>query len=119
VLLDSLALFHGVSVDTEHLIFILVSIYLYWGLNVKNVRELTTEEVREAWRNTLVPTGKSTYEFVDPDDADTEFNLWLVTERKRVAELAIKKERKRIIKILEDWIGKDHATKLINGENSG
>jgi hypothetical protein len=96
-------------VDTEHLIFILVSIYLYWGLNVRNVRELTTEEIRA---NYLPPR-------IEPDDADTEFNLWLVTERKRVAELAIKKERKRIIKILEDWIGKDHATKLINGENSG
>lgn len=63
---------------------------------MKNVRELTTEEVREAWRNTLVPKGENTYEFVDPDVADTEFNLWLVTERHRVANLAIEKERKRI-----------------------
>jgi hypothetical protein len=72
---------------------------------MRNVRELTTEEVREAWRNTLVPTGENTYEFVDSDVADTEFNLWLVTERNRVAELAMEKERKRIIKLIEEING--------------
>ena len=87
--------------DTEHLIFILANIYSYWGLNVKNIKELTTEEVREAWRNTLIPKGENTYEFVDPDKADTEFNLWLVTERNRVAQLAIEKERKRIMAVLK------------------
>jgi hypothetical protein len=71
---------------------------------VRNVKELTTEEVREAWRNTLVPTGENTYEFVDPDVADTEFNLWLVTERHRVANLAIEKERKRIIANIMDRV---------------
>ena len=86
---------------TEPLTYTLENIYLYWGLNVRNVRELTTEEVREAWRNTLIPTGENTYEFVDPDVADTEFNLWLVNERHRVAQLAIEKERKRILSVLE------------------
>ena len=98
---------------------------MYWGLNVRNVREVTTEEVREAYRGLLIPTGQHTFTVIDEDVADTEFNLWLVTERHRVANLAIEKERKRIIKILEDntlnddWVGKDQIISLINGENNG
>ena len=109
---------------TVPLTYTLVNIYLYWGLNVRNVKEITTEEVREAWRNTLIATGEHTFEFVDPDVADTEFNLWLVNERHRVAQLAIEKERKRIIAILEsirvndDWVGKDYAIDLINGDSN-
>ena len=72
---------------------------------MRDIRKITTEEVREAWRNTLVATGESTYEFVDPDEADTEFDLWLVTERHRVADLAKEKERKRAIKIIMAKIG--------------
>lgn len=63
-----------------------------WKRTVSNYI-LTTEEVRDAF---------STME----DDEATKDNLknfdfWLVTERKRVAEMAIKKERARILAILE------------------
>ena len=68
---------------------------------MRNVREVTTEEVREAYRGVLIPTGKSTFTVIDEDVADTEFNLWLVTERNRVAQLAIEKERKRILSVLK------------------
>jgi hypothetical protein len=62
---------------------------------MRNVRELTTEEIRA---NYLPPR-------TEPDDADTEFNLWLVKERNRVAQLAMEKERKRIIKLIEESNG--------------
>ena len=77
------------------------NIYLYWGLIVKDVRNITTNEVREAYMGILIQTGENTYELIDEDTAGTEFDLWLVTERNRVAQMAIKKERARILAILE------------------
>lgn len=72
---------------------------------MRDVRKITTDEVREAYRGVLIPTGKSTFTVIDEDVADTEFNLWLVTERNRVAELAKEKERKRIINLIKANIG--------------
>lgn len=72
---------------------------------MQNVKKITTDEVREAYRGLLVQTGERTYEVIDEDTADTEFNLWLVTERHRVADLAKEKERKRAIKIIMAGIG--------------
>ena len=72
---------------------------------MRDVRNITTEEVRDAYRGLLVQTGEHSYEVIDEDTADTEFNLWLVTERHRVADLAKEKERKRIIKLITDNIG--------------
>ena len=72
---------------------------------MRDVRKITTDEVREAYRGLLVQTGERTYEVIDEDTADTEFNLWLVTERHRVADLAKQKERKRAIKIIMANIG--------------
>ncbi len=55
---------------------------------MKKIPVLTTDQVREAFAN------------VDDDDATEEnrhnFDVWLVNERHRVADLAIAKERKRI-----------------------
>lgn len=68
---------------------------------MKDVRKITTDEVREAYHGLLIQTGERTYELIDEETAGTEFDLWLVTERKRVAEMAIKKERARILAILE------------------
>lgn len=109
------------------------NIYLYWGLIVKDVRKITTDEVREAYMGILIQTGENTYELIDEDTAGTEFDLWLVTERKRVAQMAIEKERKRILDILRDDCHRydenticpcgaitpdqfDYVEKLINGE---
>lgn len=35
------------------------------------------------------------------ENAETDFDLWLFTDRNRIAELAMAKERERIIKLLE------------------
>lgn len=54
----------------------------------------TTEEVRDAYESTWLSdtmTGR-----------DAEFNRWLVAERKRVAELAIQRERERVVKLLNE-----------------
>lgn len=72
---------------------------------MRDVRKITTDEVREAYMGILIQTGENTYELIDEDTADTEFNLWLVTERHRVADLAKQKERKRAIKIIMANIG--------------
>jgi hypothetical protein len=48
----------------------------------------TTEEVREFISKTVWPVA--------------EFDSWLVQERKRVAEMAMEKERKRILTMLEE-----------------
>jgi len=64
----------------------------------------TTEEIREAWKNTLVPKGENTFEFVDPDVAETEFNRWLIQERKRVAEHAKKKHFEHVVDIINELI---------------
>jgi hypothetical protein len=59
---------------------------------MKKVPTLTTDQVREAFSN------------VDDDEATEEnrhnFDVWLVNERHRVADLAIAKERKRILDII-------------------
>lgn len=48
----------------------------------------TTEEVRSAWMDGLASLG-------------AEFDRWYIAERKRVAQMAIKKERARILAVLE------------------
>ena len=63
----------------------------------------TTAEVRdvfaihcEGWCERCGESDMSSFEF-----HEFEFNQWLIAERKRVAEMAIEKERKRIIDLLE------------------
>lgn len=55
----------------------------------------TTEEVRAGYST-------ATY---DDAKAEAEFDRWLIAERKRVAEMAIKKERKRAMTIIMTNIG--------------
>jgi hypothetical protein len=97
---------------------------------MQETRKLTTDEVREAYRGLLVQTGEHTYEFIDQETADREFDLWLYTERNRVAALATNREQKRIVKLIKDASayerlnrnGEDTSTldavfNLIKGEN--
>jgi hypothetical protein len=58
---------------------------------MRKVSEVTTEQIREATSKGFVAS--LGYKSI----SDTQFDLWLVTERNRVAELAIAKERERII----------------------
>jgi hypothetical protein len=64
---------------------------------MRKVSEVTTEQIREATSKGFVAS--LGYKSV----SDTQFDLWLVNERHRVAELAIAKERERIIELIENW----------------
>jgi len=87
---------------------------------MRKVYELTTEEVRDAfslrcngWCHRCGDTGINSDEF-----HDTEFDLWLVAERHRVADMAMAKERERIIKLLAAEFGAwSEAVALIEVEN--
>jgi hypothetical protein len=57
---------------------------------MKSVPPVSTEQIREATSKGFVAS--LGYKSI----SDTQFDLWLVTERHRVADLAIAKERKRI-----------------------
>lgn len=63
--------------------------------------DVTTEQIREAARKGFVAS--LGYQSVD----EAQFNRWLVQERNRVAEMAIAKERKRIIDMLEKQAKED------------
>lgn len=66
---------------------------------MQKVSEVTTEQIREATSKGFVAS--LGYKSI----SDTQFDLWLVTERNRVAELAMAKERERIInKLLSSLI---------------
>jgi hypothetical protein len=94
---------------------------------MRKVSEVTTEQIREATSKGFVAS--LGYKSV----SDTQFDLWLVNERHRIADLAITKERERIIKLLEvtDWLhvcdcgcspedtcsARDGIIALIKGEN--
>lgn len=75
---------------------------------MKAVTPVSTEQIREATSKGFV--GSLGYTSV----SDTQFDLWLATERHRVADLAITKERERIIKLLEeladDFLGNESLT---------
>ena len=87
---------------------------------MRDINKITTEQLREAYCGLLVQTGDHTFEFIDQDTANAEFDLWLVTERKRVAQMAIEKERKRIIAKLDNYnmyrFEKEWMIELIEGE---
>ena len=63
---------------------------------MRNINEITTEQLREASSKGFVAS--LGYRSI----ADNEFDYWLVRERNRVAQLAIQKERERILDILRD-----------------
>lgn len=62
---------------------------------------ITTEQLREASSKGFVSS--LGYRSI----SEHEFNVWLVNERNRVAQLAIEKERKRIIAKLEKQAKED------------
>ena len=68
---------------------------------MRDINEITTEQLREASSKGFVAS--LGYRSI----ADNEFDYWLVRERHRVAELAIAKERKRIIDMLEKQAKED------------
>ena len=69
---------------------------------MRDINKITTEQLREAYCGLLVQTGDHTFEFIDQDTANAEFDYWLVRERNRVAEMAKDRERERIYKLIED-----------------
>jgi hypothetical protein len=76
---------------------------------VKPVTPISTEQVREASSKGFVCSLGYT------SVSDTQFDLWLVTERHRVADLATAKERERIIKLLHSDEGRNI---LVKGDNA-
>ena len=68
---------------------------------MRETPKITTEQLREASSKGFVSS--LGYRSI----SDHEFDLWLVSERHRVAELAIAKERKRIITKLEKQAKED------------
>ena len=81
---------------------------------MRPINEITTEQLREASSKGFVAS--LGYRSI----ADNEFDYWLVRERNRVAELAIQKERKRIIAKLDNYnmyrFEKEWMIELIEGE---
>ena len=81
---------------------------------MRDINEITTEQLREASSKGFVAS--LGYRSI----ADNEFDYWLVRERNRVAELAIQKERKRIIAKLDNYnmyrFEKEWMIELIEGE---
>jgi len=79
---------------------------------MRKVSEVTTEQIREATSKGFVAS--LGYKSI----SDTQFDLWLATDRNRIAELAMAKERERIIKLLKAEFGAwSEAVALIEGEN--
>lgn len=82
---------------------------------MRKVTEVTTEQIREATSKGFVAS--LGYKSI----SDTQFDLWLVTERHRVADLATAKERERIIRVLEDEgstvFSLAYLIAIIKGEN--
>ena len=67
---------------------------------MRETPKITTEQLREASSKGFVSS--LGYRSI----SDHEFDMWLVSERHRVADLAIAKERKRAVKIVMANIGK-------------
>lgn len=81
---------------------------------MRETPKITIEQLREACSKGFVSS--LGYRSI----SDHEFDLWLVNERHRVAELAIAKERKRIIAKLDQYkmyrFEKEWMIELIEGE---
>ena len=59
----------------------------------------TTADIMECYKGQLIQTGERSYELIDEDKAIAEFGRWIKVERTRVADMAIERERKKIIKM--------------------
>lgn len=60
----------------------------------------TTLDVRNAYAGQLFQVSENVWELADEDAMFLEFDKWLIQERNRVAEMAIKRERERILKLI-------------------
>jgi hypothetical protein len=59
----------------------------------------TTSDIMECYKGQLIQTGEHSYELIEEDKAIAEFGRWIKAERKRVADMAIERERNNIIKM--------------------
>jgi hypothetical protein len=86
----------------------------------------TTEDIMECYKGQLIQTGEHSYELIEEDKAIAEFGRWIKTERTRVADMAIEREREKIIKMFTKFADTDgyvnmkvsDITKLIKGEDN-
>jgi hypothetical protein len=86
----------------------------------------TTADIMECYKGQLVQTGEHSYELIEEDKAIAEFGRWIKAERTRVADMAIERERNKIIKMFNKFADVDgyvnmkvsDITKLISGENN-
>jgi hypothetical protein len=63
----------------------------------------TTSDIMECYKGQLIQTGEHSYELIDEDKAIAEFGRWIKAERTRVADMAIERERKKIIKMFNKF----------------
>jgi hypothetical protein len=59
----------------------------------------STADILESYKGQLVQTGEHSYELIDEDKAIAEFGRWIKSERTRVADMAIEREREKIVKM--------------------
>jgi hypothetical protein len=86
----------------------------------------TTADIMECYKGQLIQTGEHSYELIEKDKAIAEFGRWIKAERTRVADMAIERERNKIIKMFNKFADVDgyvnmkvsDITKLISGENN-
>jgi len=67
----------------------------------------TTADIMECYKGQLIQTGEHSYELIDEDRATVEFGRWIKAERTRVAEMAIEREREKIIKMFAKFADTD------------
>lgn len=67
----------------------------------------TTADIMECYKGQLIQTGEHSYQLIDEDKATAEFGRWIKAERKRVAEMAIEREREKIIKMFTKFADTD------------
>jgi hypothetical protein len=67
----------------------------------------TTADIMECYKGQLIQTGEHSYELIDEDRATVEFGRWIKAERTRVADMAIDRERDKIIKMFTKFADTD------------
>jgi hypothetical protein len=85
----------------------------------------TTADIMECYKGQLIQTGEHSYELIDEERAIAEFGRWIKAERTRVAEIAIDREREKIVKMFAKFADTDgyvnmkvsDITKLVGGDN--
>ena len=67
----------------------------------------TTADIMECYKGQLIQTGEHSYELIEEDKATVEFGRWIKAERTRVADMAIDRERDKIIKMFTKFADTD------------